>query len=240
MVQLFGKSLLQRQIDIFRKCGIEDISIVTGYCKDSIKIPNITYFVNDRFETTNMVETLFCAEKKLSNSTIISYGDIIFETKVLEKLIRSKNDFSVIVDQNWKKYWSMRFESPLDDAESLIMNSELFLEDIGQKVNDEKNIQAQYIGLMKFQGSAINFIKKFYNNAKKISMVNGNILNFELPFEKSYMTDFIRGMIKNGCEIKAIPINGGWLELDSITDYNLYKRLELGNRLNDLIELEDG
>ena len=31
MLQLFGKTLIERQIEIYQKCGIDDITIVTGY-----------------------------------------------------------------------------------------------------------------------------------------------------------------------------------------------------------------
>ena len=41
MVNLFGKSILERQIDIFQKLGIDDISVVTGYCEQKINIKNI-------------------------------------------------------------------------------------------------------------------------------------------------------------------------------------------------------
>ena len=56
-----------------------------------------------------MVETLFCAREKINNSTIISYGDIIYEESVIKKLIENTDDISLIVDKNWKDYWSMRF-----------------------------------------------------------------------------------------------------------------------------------
>ena len=37
LISLFGKSLLQHQLDIFESCNIKDISIVTGYKNDMIK-----------------------------------------------------------------------------------------------------------------------------------------------------------------------------------------------------------
>ena len=46
----------------------------------------INYFHNPNFKTTNMVETLFCAKEKLNESTIISYGDIIFEKHSSSKI----------------------------------------------------------------------------------------------------------------------------------------------------------
>ena len=44
MVKLFDKSLLEMQINVFKKCNINDISIVTGYLADKITFPSITYF----------------------------------------------------------------------------------------------------------------------------------------------------------------------------------------------------
>ena len=52
---------------------------------------------------------------------------------------------SVIVDANWKKYWNERFENPLDDAESLMIDEQGFITSIGQKTQNLTQIQAQYI-----------------------------------------------------------------------------------------------
>ena len=79
LVNLFGKSLLQWQIETFRSCQIDDISVVTGYRSELINLPGLKIFQNKKFETTNMVESLFCASQELSEQTIVSYGDIIFE-----------------------------------------------------------------------------------------------------------------------------------------------------------------
>ncbi|NDF48111.1 MAG: phosphocholine cytidylyltransferase family protein, partial [Nitrosopumilaceae archaeon] len=99
MVNLFGVSLLQRQVDIFRKSGIDDISVITGYRSDKINIQSVRYFHNDKYDTTNMVETLFCAKEVMSGSVIVSYGDIVFQKNVLEKLVQSNDDFSIVVDK---------------------------------------------------------------------------------------------------------------------------------------------
>jgi len=127
MIELFGKSLLQSQIDTFHKCNILDITVVTGYQSESIKFPDITYFKNENYYQTNMGETLFCAKEKLIDSVIISYGDIIFESNILQKLIDSKDDYSVIIDKNWEKYWRIRFDRPLNDAETLVLDNQNYI-----------------------------------------------------------------------------------------------------------------
>ena len=78
LVELFGKSLLQWQIELFKQFDINDITIVKGYLEEKINISNVTYFLNNNFRETNMVETLFCAREKISDSVIVTYGDIIY------------------------------------------------------------------------------------------------------------------------------------------------------------------
>jgi choline kinase len=237
MVELFGKSLLQWQLGIYKKFGIKDISVVTGYKHDLIIFDDIKIYHNQNFENTNMVETLFCAEKEFNDTVIISYGDIIFETCVLQKLIESKEEFSIVVDKNWKKYWKIRNENPVDDAESLKINKSGNITTIGQNVTNISEVQAQYIGLMKFQGNSTDIIKKFFYKIKKIAETEKNPLNPQIPFEKSYLTDLLYGLIKERNELKAIPIQSGWLELDTIKDYKIYNNMNKNHSLLEIINL---
>lgn len=225
LVELFGKSLIEHTVSTFQQCGISDITIVTGYLSNLLDIPNVSYIKNKNFASTNMVETLFCAREKLDDSVIISYGDIIFEKKVLKKIIDCPDDISLAIDIDWEKYWRIRFENPLDDAESLIFDKNQFISEIGQKTKSMNDIQGQYIGLMKFQNQGLVDLKNFYDRSKMQSFNGINPLNPNLPFEKSYMTDLLQGLIHSGKEIKAILIKNGWLELDSLNDYQIYQKM---------------
>jgi len=232
LVELFGKSLLNYTVELFQKCGISDITIVTGYLPNLIKIPNVSYRNNKNYNSTNMVETLFCAKDKLENSVIISYADIIFQKNILEELIDSKNDISVVIDSNWEEYWKLRFENPLDDAESLILDEQNYIQNIGKKTQTISEIQGQYIGLMKFQNDGLINLINFYENAKNLSIQGSNPLNSNVPFEKSYMTDLLQGLINHGNKIKAIPVHNGWLEVDSVDDYKLYEKMNKDGSLS--------
>jgi choline kinase len=239
MVNFLGKSILERQIDIFQNLGINDISVVAGYCADKVNLDNITKFENKNFMTTNMVESLFTAEEKLDDSVIVSYGDIIFEPSIIQSLIDSRHDISVVVDENWKDLWNVRFENPLDDAESLVLDKNELILELGQKVDSIDNIQGQFIGLMKFQNDGIIDIINFYKKMKLIANSSTNPLNPNLPFEKSFMTDFLQGLIQNNQKLNAIVIKNGWLEIDSLKDYNLYQKMYSDKRLNKLISFEE-
>ena len=206
LVNLFKKSLLEHQLQVFNECGIKDITVVKGFRGEKINFQNITYFTNTNYQTTNMVESLFCAEEKMTDSIIISYGDIIFEKNILEKLIESKDDCSITVDLRWKEYWEIRFDNLLDDAESLEFDKNNFVTNIGQKVSSINDIHGQYIGLMKFKGKGLEFLKKFYKKSKNKAKEGVNPLNPNVKFEASYMTDLLQAMINEGYKMKAIFI----------------------------------
>lgn len=237
MVSLFGKSLLEHQLDSYQKVGIDDIIVITGYKPDSISFPSIRYYKNEKYDSTNMVETLFCAEEELNGPVIVSYGDIIFEKSVLEKIMNVDEEFSVVVDKEWGKYWSARFENPINDAESLKLDNDGYITEIGQKVSDIAQIQGQYIGLMKFQGNGLDFIKQFYHHERNESKKGKNPLNPKLPFEKSFMTDFLQGLINAGCKLKSVPISNGWLELDTMNDFDLYNTMYKNKEISQFIDL---
>jgi len=238
MIEFCGMTLLQRQVNVMKECDINDIIVITGYKSDIIDISGVTYYKNEEFEETNMVETLFCAKEELEGEIIVSYADIIYERNVLQKLIDSKQKISVVIDEKWEKYWNKRFEDPLNDVESLKINSKGNIIDIGQKTRSLEEIQGQYIGLMKFDSEGTKIISDFYHRCKEESKNGSNILNSKIEFKKSYLTDLLQGLIVDGNELKAVFVNGGWLEFDTINDFNLYQKMIKDNNLSELINFE--
>ncbi|MEK9993457.1 MAG: phosphocholine cytidylyltransferase family protein [Hydrogenophilales bacterium] len=240
MVNLFGMSLLERQLITFNDCGLQNLIVVGGYKNETINFSNIKKYTNSDYANTNMVETLFCANEEMNDEIIVSYGDIIYEKNILINLINSNEDISVVIDKNWQKYWELRFTDPLNDAESLKLDSMNNIIEIGQNVKNITDIQGQYIGLMKFKGKGLESVKKFYKKTKEESIKTGyNPLNQNIPFKKSYMTDFIQGLINSGCKIKAISINNGWLELDSNDDYRIYNELYKIGKLSEFFKIDN-
>ena len=144
-----------------------------------------------------------------------------------------------MVDKNWKRYWEIRFDNPLFDAESLKIDTDDNITSIGQKTQKIDEIEGQYIGLMKFQNAGLEKIKEFYEKTKSQSTNESNPLNPLVSFQQSFMTDFLQALINDGCKLKAIEIENGWLELDSINDYEIYQKMYHDNSLNELIVLED-
>ena len=215
MVEINGRSIIERQLDVFERNGVEekDICILTGYkddvLKNHLRDKNVNFIKNDNFETTNMVCTLMCA-KELINSEdeiIISYGDIVYSDDIFNKIKNSSKDISVIVDEGWLSYWQKRCDNPLDDAETLKINENGELTEIGQKTNDLKDVQAQYIGLMKFKGNGIKKMVELCQEAERRSANGENLWRTTRNYNKMYMTDLLQGLIDTGVKLDAVKIN---------------------------------
>lgn len=226
MVEVNGKSMIERQLTTMRSCGIkdEDITIITGYChevlEDRFKDTAINFIVNDKFETTNMVCSLMCARSLMESEEdiIISYGDIIYGEPVFQKILGAADDMSVIVDDGWYAYWSERCDDPLDDAETLMFDAEDYLTEIGQKTTELKKVQSQYIGLMRFKGEGLRAVLDLSAEAERRSEQGEKLWRTSRNYSKMYMTDLLQGLIDEGYKLRAVHIQRGWFEIDDCDD----------------------
>ena len=214
MVEVNGISLIERQLDVLRCEGIEEISIIGGYRADKLPNSNITLCNNPNYSSTNMLWTLFCAKDQLNSEQdiIVSYGDIVYSHRILNKLISSSADIATTIDLNWENYWRSRSSNPLDDAETLRFDKNNILTEIGQKPQVINEIQGQYMGLMKFSKHGQEVLQSVFQKA-----VNAGSIKGKTP-EKAYMTDLLQMMIEEGISIKAIGVYDYWVEVDTVDD----------------------
>jgi len=228
MVPLFGETLLNWQIKTLRKCGIEEISVVVGHCGDSVNGDRINVIKNNLFDSTNMVASLFCASEKFDGmmDVIISYGDIVYERRVLEILLSCDAPVCIAADLNWKKYWEARLDNPLSDAETFKLDASGRVKELGKKPKGYNEIEAQYMGLIKIKSDFHNALIEHYNSLDKLLEYDGK------NFDNMYMTSFIQGLIDTDWEVRPAFTNGGWLEIDTLEDLKTYKSLDKKDQLS--------
>ncbi len=234
LVDFLGKTLLEYQLNVFKKFEINKICIVAGYKEKKINNPKIIKVINRKYKETNMVYSLFSSKHFLTGTEdlIISYGDIIYTKKNFQKLLKSKHDIALIVDNNFRDYWNLRTKRPLEDLESLIIDKKNNITEVGKKVNSYKNINAQYTGLIKIKGKIVKKLISFYNNLDKNKMYEGK------SKQSMYMTTFIQLLINEGWKVKPIKVSNGWLEFDTHKDYKTYLSLANSNKLKKYFNYE--
>jgi L-glutamine-phosphate cytidylyltransferase len=218
LVEVNGESLLDRQLRVLKSCNVNDVTLVGGYRNDMLSNKNCDLIVNSEYHSSNMVWTLLCAIDeidKIDCDLIISYGDIVYSKDILLNLINSNKDISVAIDMEWESYWRTRNENPIDDAETLRINSAGEIIEIGQKPLSISEIQGQYMGLIKLSAGGFSVMKKFIK-----TIIDDNRLLGDSEIRHAYMTDLLQGMISDDIVISSVPIHSVWVEIDTPDDLN--------------------
>lgn len=212
LVEVDGVSLLDRQLAVLQSEGVENITLIGGYLSDMMKRPGVGLELNPRYAETNMVWTLFSAENALRGELVVAYGDIVYARNILRALLTSTADIAVAIDLDWEQYWRARNENPLEDAETLRMDLEGNIIEIGQRPQSLDEIEGQYMGLMKFSPRGLDFLRDTFHRACAAGSLRGK------PPEKAYMTDLLQLMIDKGHTVSAVKVHGDWVEVDTVSD----------------------
>lgn len=212
LVNLQGKTLLNWQLDALKNAGISQIGIVTGYRRECLSDLGLVEFQNERWSETNMVSSLLCADSWLKEAPcIVSYSDIFYASEAVSLLLDSCADLAVTYDPDWLKLWKRRFEDPLSDAETLRINAESILLEIGNQPSSVEKIQGQYMGLLRFSPAGW---AELFRISKSLSSSELN---------KISMTSMLQKIIEeNSIPIKGISFQGVWGEVDSAEDLEIY------------------
>jgi choline kinase len=222
LVKIWGETLLIRQMKQLTQLGIDDITVVTGYQAEKIDQLGVATIVNNEYNTTNMVCSLSKALPELSacnaKNTLILYGDIAYKSEHLSTLINcdGKKSISILGNTDWYKLWSQRLEEPLSDAETFQFDEDRNLLEIGEKPISITQIQAQYMGMIKVDTQVlVHLLRQYVSTATSHHIKN------------MYMTDFIQAAIlSHGVYVELV--SGGWIEVDSVEDYELYTSKDAG------------
>lgn len=214
MLPVGTKTILERQIETLRACGINDISVVKGYNRKAINYPGVKYFYNPDFRRTGTLASLMCAESEMEGGFIALYSDIIFDGSVVERLLEEDRGISIVVDTAWSSRYLARFQHPIEEAEKVVVKKGKVAA-IAKSLNPNE-ASGEFIGMVKFRGDAVSVLKENYARFKKIP---------EKPFhtspslEAAGVIDMIQEIIDQNHAVSGVGISGGWMEIDTTEDY---------------------
>ena len=190
-----------------------------GY--DSVGIAYHTHIRNDndnngkieikKYASTNMVYTLINTIKKIDDDIIITYSDIVYDARNINKIINNKSQFITLVDKKWKALWKSKNKLE-SDSETLKIKDNFILE-LGKKTKDIRSVQARYVGLTKISKKNLRLIKAIYLDKIKKNPKR---------FLKIDMTNFFNFLFKINFKLNYLQIVGKWDEFDDESDYKNY------------------
>ena len=220
LLEIGGKTILQRQLEVEKQHGITNIVVVRGYRKELINYPGIKYY--DDINYRGILGSLFFAEQEMNEGFIFSYADILYGQNIVKNLLETEGDIILVVDTNWQEHYKGREKHPVDEAELVKVNSDRVVK-IGKDVVGTEEAHGEFIGLAKFSDRGAKIIRDIYHDLLKRHKKEDPFQNAK-EFQRAYLTDFIQELVDRGHEVKTVDITGDWIEIDTDEDLNKAKK----------------
>jgi phosphoenolpyruvate phosphomutase len=221
MLEIKGRTILERQVESLRRCGVRDVIVVRGYRKERIDLPDVRYVDNDRYAETGEVHSLFGAEPHLDRPFVLLYGDIIFEPAILVRLLQTRADVAVVVDRAFHDTWRAGHAMPPGPLDLVVTetppNGRRFVAPeggsrvlrIGPDVPPD-DAHGEFIGMALFSARGAETLRAVRTEVAA-SRAEG--------LERASVTHILQAMIDRGHPVVAVDVHKGWMEIDTIEDY---------------------
>jgi len=213
MVKVRGEPLLAHIVTTYQALGVPDVTVVRGYKKEAVTLPELTYVDNDDYATTGELYSLNLALEASPDSEdgiIVSYGDVLFRKYILEALTEAEDDFVIAADANWLE--SVNKDRDADYVSCSMPNSrhafysEVVLEGIGHDL-DQDQIHGEWMGLLKVSKEAAPRFRQMV-----AAICSG-------PEGKSAtVPTLLNELIRRGEKVRVLYSTGHWLDVDSLDD----------------------
>ena len=222
LLKINDKSIIEIQLDLFKKNQLFDITIITGPDKQKFELKNVNYIHDNEFQNHDVLGSLMASKSIMNDDILISYSDIVFDENILQSMLDYKGDIGIAVDLNWEKKYVTRTQHPKSEADNVLMENNKILKFKKNitEYNSKQNL-GEFIGLMKLSKSGAKiFIEKFNYLIKSHE---GKFHNAQ-SIKKAYLTDMLQELIDSGIVVEPIIINGKWCEIDTLQDLQLARK----------------
>jgi phosphoenolpyruvate phosphomutase len=213
MVKVQGSPILSHIIDAYNAVGIKDIVVVRGYKKEAVNLPNLTYVDNDDYADTGELDSLLKAlqsKKGDLQSTIISYGDVLFNKFIPQSLCQETDDCVIFIDSNWQAQPSYirlgGFAECTIPNSRKAFNAKIYLKQLGD------NIPRASI-----HGVSMGFLKVSPRAAKFITDILVELLASPTN-RKATISRLLQELLKRNYPVRVLYTVGHWLDINSIED----------------------
>ena len=239
MLDLKGKTILERQVATLNAVNIKDIAVVRGFQADKIDLPNLRYYENAEYETTGEAVSLLKAAAELTQApkkgstvgrrTLVLYGDVLFDRALVEKLLTADADVAVLVDRTMEHAKDHLADRPRLDLVQLATPPKagaraLSSEDlpsvrrIGQQLPIGES-HAEFVGMMMLTDVGARKLLDTFQRA----LEGGKRLHEAADARRASVTDVVQALIDagpdKGVDVKAVETFRGWMEVDTFEDY---------------------
>jgi phosphoenolpyruvate phosphomutase len=235
MLDLKGKTILERQVATLNSLNVKDIAVVRGFEAAKINLPNLKYYENPEFEATGEAISLLKAAAELSHKksgegrSLVLYGDLLFDRAIVEKLMTADADVAVLVDRTYgdakdasdrpRRDLVQLSTAPNAGPRALSSEDLPSVKKIGQQLSPA-DAHAEFVGIVMLTDKGARKLLETYQRALETGA--GKRFYEAADPKRASVPDILQALIDagaDGVEVKAVETFKGWMEVDTFEDY---------------------
>ncbi len=224
LVPVRGRPMLARQLDAFRAHGVERFVIVRGYKAEVLEQrkgelgAGVSFVENAEFASNNILQSMFKAGAQLDEPLYVTYADIVFAHDVVGALAAAEDDFSLVVDRDFKEIYEGRTQHPLPEAEVCSVDASGRIDAVGKRSVPVERAYGEFIGLAKLSRAGAARLAAAYDRLA-VSYSGRETDPFgRNTWRGAYLTDLFEHLIGAGETFRSVDIHGRWREIDTTQD----------------------
>lgn len=198
MLKVNGTPILHTFVQQLNDIGVKDITVVRGYKKEAIDLPNIKVIDNDKYATTTDLDSLALAIDEVKGNTIIAYGDILVKPHVINELLSSKASVVLMIDALYNGAALADLVTTKEPYNKARFEQETTLIKVSPTNINEAT--GEFIGLWKVNETGAKHIKECLADKEVTSIYQ------------------LLTKLASVCEVKCKYIQGSWLDIDELVD----------------------
>ena len=211
MLKVNGRTLIEMSLDNLSAVGVKRVILVVGYKRENLqsflgvkyKDVDIEYVINDIYDTTNNIYSLYLAKDYLlEHDTLLIESDLIYDINILTRLINDERKTLAVVDKH--QAW-------MDGTVVKLDNNDRIVSFIPKKFFNYNELDQYYKTVNIYKFSKEFSISTYVPFLEAYSKALGR---------NEYYEQVLRVVVKlENQELRALRLNGEkWYEIDDIQD----------------------
>ena len=217
LLDIFGRTILQRQVDALSSAGVKSIMLVSSIAEEIVAENGPIDAVSS--PATGLTGTIMAGlgQKGWKERNLLCYSDVLFEPHVLESLLNEIEDIVLLVDRTFKE------ARPRKTSLDLVITEPAPPSDLRALKRHELYAVKQISKLLDIENSHFEFVGLTLLSAKGTRVFSQFFADFEEAEEgragQSSLNAFLQRLIDSGVPVWAREVRRGWLEVHDFEDY---------------------
>jgi phosphoenolpyruvate phosphomutase len=222
MVDIGGKPLLARQMEVLQACGVNNVTVVGGHLADKIRVEGADVLTNKDYLTTGIMHSFMSGTQDSNAPCVLIYGDVIHDQRLIEQLLKSPHAITIVIDRAYRTLPSRDKKvdlvyaehSKADGGRNVSMSAYKNILSIGAGL-DPSVANYEFAGIALFKSEGLTQLRQTWQKAK--ACYDGNFYG-STSLQKADLNDFFQYMIDEGISVYGLEVEHGWSEIHSASD----------------------